>query len=325
MRQKEKWHQGGDVYLDDQRRKIIINEIENWRRNHLLPEHYCIFLLNLYTEGKHAQNQEEPITKKRLSIWPNRKWSSRTKKQQVFIEGAGSHIQGSGREAQILSVKLMGGIFLVGLVIAVMVLLAFYFNAFSIPMQMSILVVSWVIAYVLAFVFKRKIPLLSYFFLLVTILIAITSLYYFGEKWKISQEASLWSLLLVAVYSVLHGLLFRYPLFMFIGLIGTGILYGTAMLIRMGELFSWMNIELYWVPLSFLMIGLGFLFHERHQQLAYTLVASGLLYFFGPEISSWWVPEVSREMIQIMIVSKIFISAIILLFTRRYWLEWLRL
>jgi len=314
--------------LDDQRRKIIITEIENWRRNHLLPEHYCIFLLNLYTEGKHAQNQEEPVTKKRLFFFPNRKPSSRTdrldKQQQVFTHGVGPQIQGSGKEAQILSVKLMGGIFLVGLVIAVMLLLAFYFNAFSIPMQMSILVLSWILAYVLAFVFKRKIPLLSYFFLLITTLIALASLYHFGEKWKISQVTYFWFLLLVATYSFLHGLLFRYSLFVFAGLIGIGILYGTAMLTRMGEFFSWMNIELYWVPLSFLMIGLGYLFHGRHQQLAYTLVASGLFYFFGPEISSLWVPEASREMMQIILLIKVLLSGLLLIITRRYWLEWLR-
>lgn len=311
--------------MDDQRRKIIITEIENWRRNHLLPEHYCIFLLNLYTEGKHAPNQEEPITKKRFFLFPNRKARmDKLYNQQAFLQSASTPIQGSGKEAQILSVKLMGGIFLIGLVIAVMLLLAFYFNAFSIPMQMSILVFSWILAYVLAFVFKRKIPLLSYFFLLVTILIAITSLYYFGEKWKISQVTYLWWLLLIAGYSFFHGLLFRYSLLILAGLIGIGILYGTAMLTRMGEFFSWTNIELYWVPLSFLMIGLGYLFHARHQQLAYTLVVSGLLYFFGPEISSLWVPEASREIMQIILGSKVLLSGLLLTITRHYWLEWLR-
>lgn len=37
--------------MDDHRRKIITNEIKYWKQNRLLPEHYCDFLLNLYTEG----------------------------------------------------------------------------------------------------------------------------------------------------------------------------------------------------------------------------------------------------------------------------------
>lgn len=37
--------------MDDQRKKIIVNEINYWKQNRMLPEHYCDFLLNLYTEG----------------------------------------------------------------------------------------------------------------------------------------------------------------------------------------------------------------------------------------------------------------------------------
>ncbi|GAM15203.1 hypothetical protein [Mesobacillus selenatarsenatis] len=37
--------------MDDHRKKIITNEIKYWKQNRLLPEHYCDFLLNLYTEG----------------------------------------------------------------------------------------------------------------------------------------------------------------------------------------------------------------------------------------------------------------------------------
>lgn len=44
--------------MDDHRRKIITNEIKYWKQNRLLPEHYCDFLLNLYTEG----SSEAPST-----------------------------------------------------------------------------------------------------------------------------------------------------------------------------------------------------------------------------------------------------------------------
>ena len=37
--------------MDQQRKAIIIHEIKYWKDNHLLPEHYCDFLLALYTEG----------------------------------------------------------------------------------------------------------------------------------------------------------------------------------------------------------------------------------------------------------------------------------
>lgn len=40
--------------MDQQRRATIIHEIKYWKDNHLLPSHYCDFLLALYTEGTGA-------------------------------------------------------------------------------------------------------------------------------------------------------------------------------------------------------------------------------------------------------------------------------
>ncbi|MCM3710868.1 hypothetical protein [Sporosarcina luteola] len=39
--------------MNVQRKKIIIAEINYWKQNKLLPEHYCDFLLTLYTQGDH--------------------------------------------------------------------------------------------------------------------------------------------------------------------------------------------------------------------------------------------------------------------------------
>ncbi|WP_226677320.1 hypothetical protein [Mesobacillus jeotgali] len=50
--------------MDDHRRKIITNEIKYWKQNRLLPEHYCDFLLNLYTEGS---SEADSTRKKRPS------------------------------------------------------------------------------------------------------------------------------------------------------------------------------------------------------------------------------------------------------------------
>ena len=41
--------------MSNQRKQIIINEITFWKQNKLLPEHYCDFLMTLYTEGEQAE------------------------------------------------------------------------------------------------------------------------------------------------------------------------------------------------------------------------------------------------------------------------------
>lgn len=44
--------------MDQQRKATIIHEIKYWKDNHLLPAHYCDFLLALYTEGTGAVDDE---------------------------------------------------------------------------------------------------------------------------------------------------------------------------------------------------------------------------------------------------------------------------
>jgi hypothetical protein len=45
--------------MNESRKQIIINEIIYWKKNRMLPEHYCDFLLALYTKGNGLQNQSE--------------------------------------------------------------------------------------------------------------------------------------------------------------------------------------------------------------------------------------------------------------------------
>lgn len=48
--------------MNENRKTVIIREIEYWKQNKMLPEHYCNYLLTLYTEGNRIT--EERSTKK---------------------------------------------------------------------------------------------------------------------------------------------------------------------------------------------------------------------------------------------------------------------
>ncbi|WP_058307423.1 hypothetical protein [Gracilibacillus massiliensis] len=45
--------------MDEDRKKIIIQEINYWKDHHLLPNQYCDFLLALYTEGEGANDEKK--------------------------------------------------------------------------------------------------------------------------------------------------------------------------------------------------------------------------------------------------------------------------
>ena len=47
--------------MDEHRKKIIMSEINYWKQSRMLPEHYCDYLLNLYSEG----NSDDKTTEKR--------------------------------------------------------------------------------------------------------------------------------------------------------------------------------------------------------------------------------------------------------------------
>ncbi|KAB2338547.1 hypothetical protein F7731_03030 [Cytobacillus depressus] len=51
--------------MNETRKKVIVNEIRNWRKNRLLPEHYCDYLLALYTEGNESIDMKGPASPKK--------------------------------------------------------------------------------------------------------------------------------------------------------------------------------------------------------------------------------------------------------------------
>ena len=65
--------------MSNQRKQIILNEITFWKKNKLLPERYCNFLMTLYTEGN--QEDEKQIGKAKHSI----KGQEKRKNKSVVI------------------------------------------------------------------------------------------------------------------------------------------------------------------------------------------------------------------------------------------------
>ena len=54
--------------MNIQRKKIVISEITYWKKSKLLPEHYCDFLISLYSNGYEIDGNEADLSKSVLSI-----------------------------------------------------------------------------------------------------------------------------------------------------------------------------------------------------------------------------------------------------------------
>ncbi|WP_346654911.1 hypothetical protein [Cytobacillus firmus] len=52
------------LWLEENRKKIIVNELLHWKKSRMLPDHYCDYLLALYTEG----SQPKGIKKRKNTV-----------------------------------------------------------------------------------------------------------------------------------------------------------------------------------------------------------------------------------------------------------------
>ncbi|UFJ43138.1 hypothetical protein LOK74_11990 [Brevibacillus humidisoli] len=132
-------------------------------------------------------------------------------------------------------------------------------------------------------------------------------------------------LAVVCLLWLLNGLMFRFSYLIYCGIIGLGIVYGVVTTLLVDADYSWWIVQLYWVPLSMMMIGVGFLLSERQPQLAGALAVCGLLFFFGAEISSLYIVQAQHDVIQLLLFVKVLLSSAFFFATRRFWFQWLGL
>ncbi|WP_400164065.1 hypothetical protein ACAF76_013675 [Brevibacillus sp. TJ4] len=303
--------------MEDQRKRTIIAEIENWRRNHLLPEHYCIFLLNLYTEGERASDPAATSRNKKKGAPAAAASGNAGKKTTEYV-----YVK---REVSPVTGKLILGWLLGALVIAGLILLAFHFNRFQTSMQIAIFTCFSLVFYILAIVFRKSAPPLTHLFLGLFFLITVWG----GIFCIIQLGGSLAVILLyLGVLCVLacgSAFFFGYSYLLYSGMLGLALLYGVATTERVADEYTWWRSELYWVPLACMLTGVAFLMHRSSPKWSGVFAVCGLLCFFGAEIQSLYIPEAMRDLIQLLLFIKVFISSVYFFLTRGYWYSWLRL
>ncbi|MEO4052275.1 hypothetical protein [Solibacillus sp. CAU 1738] len=59
--------------MSNQKKQIILNEITFWKKNKLLPDHYCDFLLTLYTEGNNENEELKGNASQAIKVKEKRK------------------------------------------------------------------------------------------------------------------------------------------------------------------------------------------------------------------------------------------------------------
>ncbi|GIP39626.1 hypothetical protein J31TS4_29060 [Paenibacillus sp. J31TS4] len=272
--------------MEPDKRDYLIQEIRQWRRSKLLPEHYCDFLLNLYA----AEPEEKTAS-----------WHGLT-------------------PAELRGMKGTSWFAIIGL-IGIICYLGFHFTSFSQPMQTILLLAGSAIGLAFGYRFRaRKSVLARIGFGLGALLVL-----YAGLDYLQAQGASAWVVAgftaVCAVGWMLLGLMSGIGLFHFAGWVVLLLVYGW-LLYRYIPAFNWPLTQMAWLPPSAVMLWSGWLLHHKNRAPAGVLFFIGVLLWFAPELFGMLLPEVRGGIVQASFLVKLAAAGVVLFAFRKKWTEW---
>jgi hypothetical protein len=274
--------------MEAEKRKLIINEIGNWRRSKLLPEQYCDFLLNLYMENPSD------------------------KRNGLFGLSPGA-VSNSSWKIWLLVMACFGFISLSVL----------NFNSFPFPMQIGVSFVFLFACYFFGALQRGKAPALAYLLFgtaslaLLWIGLHLIKLYHLDRlSWVIVAY-----LFLVSLIWLFTGIAARMGIFHFCGWVGIVLSYGWI-LGSYADLANWSEVQLSWLPFSVLFAWIGWLCHHGNKGIGVIFFLLSVLLWFAPEVYGFIMQNISEAGMQISLVGKIIAAGVILFLFRKKWTEW---
>lgn len=270
--------------MNRDKKDIILNEIEHWRDSRLLPEQYCDFLSNLYYEPKSVRSK--PFSLSSLKYGNSK------------------------------------ALFLTFGIISLICFIGFYFSSFSWALQILTTAFAVGICYGYAGVYKRSLPLISLMLAGTASLVMLL----FGV-WIIKIHVpteELWIPVLIAGCGMiwfLLGYVLKIGLLHYCGLGGWLLLYERFCAEYKPD-FSWIQLQLVWIPFAILFICLCWLLHRRNKMLSQVYFSIGLTIWFVPELDSILLRHQSPEDIVFLCLFKVAVALAMLFFLRKKWIVW---
>lgn len=272
--------------MDAEKRKIIVSEIDHWRKSRLLPEQYCDFLLNLYMDD-HME---------RTKTWLGMP-------SEAIAKSQGKHWM-----------TIFG---LIGLVC----FLLLHFTSFVLPVQVGLIGLFVVVLFLGGAAQREKRPLVSYLcFGSGAVLLLVSGLY-------LCERAGMQGIPVVAFIAfcslvwMMVGILARMSVFHFCGWAVLFLIY--AWVLRQNiDSFDWAGLQMSWVPVSLVLVWLGWLFHHVNKQVAAVLLAVGVLGWFAAEVYGMAVTDIDFASLQASLLGKIAAAGAVLFALRKKWIEW---
>ncbi|WP_284638714.1 hypothetical protein [Paenibacillus silviterrae] len=272
----------------DEKRKIMIREIEHWRKSRLLPEQYCDFLMNLYVD-----NDEKPSSAL-FGLSPSAIRNSNWKNWTLFF-----------------------------FVMGVISFTALNFSAFELPMQIGVSFLFLAVCYLMGGWKRYKEPMASQIYLgtasLYVLFIGVYILRIQGIDAPVPIVAYV---VLCSLIWILTGLLARLVLFQLCGWVSLVFCYGWLLHHQLDSI-NWVTLELSWVPLSLLFCWMAWVIHEKSKQIGLVFFLLSLIVWYMPELYGMlYAEKYGKATVQTVLFVKMAVEGILLYTLRKKWTEW---
>lgn len=279
--------------MEADKRSVIVQEIQQWRKSKLLPDQYCDFLLNLY-----ADREEAPTEDKKAQP---RNRTARAARAAASANGW----------KWLLFIALFSLFFLI----------VFHFNAFHPAMQIAVCLLVTGAFLTTGIVLRPRSETAGMAWTAAGMLILAGSTLYLlklneVESW--TWNAFVWSL--CALIWIVYGIWQRIPLLHLCGWICLALVY-SILLRKLGDGGSIWDKQLYWLPLAVLFGWSGWFVRRWSKRVCTVLLAAAALFVLMPE-STLMLEAGGSVWLQGLFVGKLLAGGGLLFLLRKYWIEW---
>ncbi|MGZ4030599.1 MAG: hypothetical protein ACXVDJ_00340 [Tumebacillaceae bacterium] len=248
--------------MNQEQKKIIVQEINHWRNSKLLPAEYCDFLLNLYMEGESFSAEQKDASGK-------------------------GHRERSGGHSSSRTTGQMGRILLILGALLLFLIFAFNFTSFPQPMQIFTPLLVTLISYLLAWRKGRNNPLVRVSWLLVGSVMAMLSGYFYlaTNEYLSDKSAILGVMSVVCIVWLLSAALGRSRIVASMGWGGLMLVFANLLEagFAVGEKAYGVQ-HFYWMIPALLSLFISYLLGRGRVYISPVFLLFGLLACFGPEL-----------------------------------------
>ncbi|WP_042162753.1 hypothetical protein [Paenibacillus gorillae] len=283
--------------MNEERRQIIVKEIEHWSRSKLLPDQYCDFLLNLYAD----QEQREQDGKKA---------GARRESSYAVAKALMAAQRASGK----YWLLTFGFFTLISFVVL-------YFNAFHPLLQIgvSLLGVSglmWAGSRI-----RRRSEAGGLALSGAAMLLLLGSGLYMLELHELAEWGWKTALLaFCAIFWIIYGITAKIQTFHFCGWIAAVLVYAWLLSSFLGTP-SWYEPQLYWLPIAGIFGWASWFIHRLSKPVSAVLFAMCAVLWFMPELYAMLFID-EPILLQIQLLLKIAIGGGLLFALRKQWIVW---